>query len=182
MCDHLRIDFQSDRIYVHRLQIGFTMIERVISGGQTGADQAAWRAARAAGIATGGWMPRGAWTEAGPRPEFADQYGAREHASAEPADRTVANVRDADATLIFTGESPGPGTLLTIAACREAGVPHRVVPLAQRSDETTPARMAAWLAHQPIRTLNVAGDRESEAPGIGALVEAYLAELFRILT
>jgi hypothetical protein len=35
------------------------MIERVISGGQTGADQAGWRAARAAGIPTGGFMPKG---------------------------------------------------------------------------------------------------------------------------
>ena len=31
--------------------------ERVISGGQTGADRAALIAARAAGIPTGGWMP-----------------------------------------------------------------------------------------------------------------------------
>jgi Circularly permutated YpsA SLOG family len=34
------------------------MLERVISGGQTGADQAALRAARACGIPTGGWAPR----------------------------------------------------------------------------------------------------------------------------
>ena len=33
------------------------MISRVISGGQTGADQAGWRAAKRCGIATGGeWM------------------------------------------------------------------------------------------------------------------------------
>jgi len=30
------------------------MLERVVSGGQTGADQGGWRAARVAGIATGG--------------------------------------------------------------------------------------------------------------------------------
>ncbi len=35
------------------------MIERILTGGQTGADQAALRAARAAGIATGGWAPKG---------------------------------------------------------------------------------------------------------------------------
>jgi Circularly permutated YpsA SLOG family len=34
------------------------MIERVISGGQTGTDQAALREARAFGIPTGGWAPR----------------------------------------------------------------------------------------------------------------------------
>ena len=47
------------------------MIDRVISGGQTGADQAGWRAAKASGIPTGGWMPKGFLTEDGPRPEFA---------------------------------------------------------------------------------------------------------------
>jgi hypothetical protein len=30
------------------------MLEKIISGGQTGADQAAWRAAVACGIVTGG--------------------------------------------------------------------------------------------------------------------------------
>ena len=34
------------------------MIELVISGGQTGADQAGWRSAKKAGIATGGYMPK----------------------------------------------------------------------------------------------------------------------------
>jgi hypothetical protein len=40
------------------------MLERIITGGQTGADQAGWRAARAAGIPTGEWMTRGFFTEA----------------------------------------------------------------------------------------------------------------------
>lgn len=43
---------------------------RFVSGGQTGADQAGWRAARASRIATGGRMPEDFLTEAGPRPDF----------------------------------------------------------------------------------------------------------------
>jgi hypothetical protein len=35
------------------------MLERIISGGQSGVDQAGWRAARALGLAAGGWMPLG---------------------------------------------------------------------------------------------------------------------------
>jgi len=46
------------------------MLERIITGGQIGADQGALRAARAAGIATGGWAPAGWETEAGPAPEL----------------------------------------------------------------------------------------------------------------
>lgn len=48
----------------------------IITGGQTGADQAAWRAAKACGLPTGGYMPKGYLTEDGPRPEFATEFGA----------------------------------------------------------------------------------------------------------
>src|SRR5262245_12501737 len=103
------------------------MLARVISGGQTGADQGGWRAARAVGIETGGWMPRGFLTEGGPRPAFAREFRAEEHDSDDPARRTVANVRAADATLIFAGEPCMPGTALTIRACRNLRQPFKVV-------------------------------------------------------
>lgn len=152
---------------------------RVLSGGQTGADQAAWRAARSSGIATGGWMPLGFLTEEGSRPEFADRFAARERPAADPADRTVANVREADAALIFALDEPGPGTALTIRACREAGVPFRVLHPDRLPD---PESIAAWIAARSIRTLNVAGERASVAPGIGPAVEGFLAAVFRRLT
>jgi hypothetical protein len=47
-------------------QLSGAMLELVISGGQTGADQGGLRATRACGIPTGGWAPRGWLTEAGP--------------------------------------------------------------------------------------------------------------------
>lgn len=160
------------------------MLERILSGGQTGADQAGWRAARGAGLATGGRMPRGFATEDGPRPEFAALYGAVEDQSADPAVRTVANVQAADGTLIFAGTESFSGTALTIATCQEAGLPHLVLP-ALLSDEIgpdpDPATVAVWIEAQGLRTLNVAGDRESHAPGLGARVEAFLTEVFRLL-
>jgi Circularly permutated YpsA SLOG family len=54
------------------------MIITVVSGGQTGADQAGWRATEACGIPTGGWMPKGFLTEEGPLRWSANVYGARE--------------------------------------------------------------------------------------------------------
>jgi Circularly permutated YpsA SLOG family len=54
------------------------MLEKIISGGRTGANQAGWRVAPAFGIPTGGWMPHGFLTEDGPRPEFANLYAAVE--------------------------------------------------------------------------------------------------------
>ena len=156
-------------------------LKRIITGGQSGADQAAWRAARAAGLKTGGAMPRGFQTEDGPRPELAAQFGAEQHESPDPADRTVANVHDSDATLVFAPERPGAGTMLTIEACRETGAPCLVVHTDELDSEKTLARIADQILALRIRTLNVAGDRESTLPGIGATVEDFLTRLFHRL-
>src|SRR4051794_30696209 len=72
------------------------MLDRVISGFQSGADIAGIRAARAHGIPTGGAMPRGYLTEDGPRPEFVALYGAVELATEEYKARTERNVVDSD--------------------------------------------------------------------------------------
>jgi Circularly permutated YpsA SLOG family len=90
------------------------MLERVISGGQTGADQAGWRAA---GIPTGGWMPLGFLTEDGPRPEFAELYGAVETSSAAYPPRNRMNAQAGDGTL-WLGDVGSLGARTTLAACR----------------------------------------------------------------
>ena len=48
----------------------------IISGGQTGADQAGLLAAQALGLQTGGWAPHGWRTDAGPAPWLADAQEA----------------------------------------------------------------------------------------------------------
>ena len=50
------------------------MIEKIISGGQTGADRAALDVAIELGIPHGGWIPKGRKTEDGRLP---DQYHTR---------------------------------------------------------------------------------------------------------
>jgi hypothetical protein len=52
---------------------------KIISGGQTGVDRGALKAAKAAGLETGGWMPRGWLSEDGPHPEFAELYGMHDN-------------------------------------------------------------------------------------------------------
>lgn len=157
------------------------MIERVVTGGQTGVDQAAWRAARALGIATGGWVPRGYLTEDGPQPEELADFGAREHESTSWDARTEANVRDSDATLLFQSETSGPGVALTRAIARRLRRPClRIDP--DRIDDCPCAeveRVAQWITTRRVRILNVAGDRESVAPGIGPRAERYLNEVLR---
>ena len=76
------------------------MLDKIISGGQTGADQVALRAARAPGVPTGGWAPKGWLTEDGPAPWLAD-FGLAECPEPGYSARTLANVRDSDVTLRF---------------------------------------------------------------------------------
>lgn len=153
------------------------MVLRIITGGQTGVDQAAWRGARLAGMPTGGLMPRGFATEDGPRPDFAAIYGAEESASADPAVRTAANVAAADATLILIAGPVGFGTALTLAECCRHGRPNRIVELGRPEAPDSPAAVADWVREQGCHTLNIAGDRESTRPGIGRLAEAFVRAL-----
>src|SRR5262249_38660440 len=101
------------------------VLATAISGGQTGADQAGWRAARAYGIPSGGWMPLEFRTERGPSPELA-AFGAVEIPTGEYRTRTESNVRDSDATLWF-GSPDSNGAEATIKACEQLGRPYFLV-------------------------------------------------------
>ena len=146
----------------------------VVSGGQTGVDRAALDAAQAVGLAVGGWCPAGRWAEDGPIPP---RYPLRETASSDPAVRTRLNVRDADATLVLTLGPPMGGTALTIELAGALGRTHRVVDL---DADPQLGALAAWLRRGDVRVLNVAGPRESEAPGVYARAVELLADLCRL--
>lgn len=169
------------------------MIERVISGGQSGADQAGWRAAKAAGISTGGYMAPDFLTEDGERPEFAETYGAKDWPELALTiaegyrERTRANVRDADATIIFTTDEKSRGTVLAYNTAFRFGKPNVVVKVdpadlnPTRIEHVRPMAMAKWLQKHDVKVLNVAGQRESGAPGIGDFVERYMSAVFHYL-
>jgi hypothetical protein len=153
------------------------MLKRIISGGQTGADQAAWRAARTFGVPTGGYMPRGFLTEEGPRPDFAGRYAAIEMPTDSYAARTEQNARDSDATLWF-GETTTSGAQATVGACQKFGKPCLPV---YPGVSFEPSHVATWIAENKISTLNVAGNREGDEPGIGDRVERFLGQVLRQL-
>lgn len=149
----------------------------MISGGQTGADQAGLRAARALGIPTGGTAPDNFWTEAGCQVDLLRSYGLTQVAwrgYEGIRKRTIANVRNADATVWF-GKLTTPGYALTIHTCQRQQKPHLLNPSA--------IELAHWwtyLVAKPLGgVLNVAGNRESVTPGIGVLVEELLLAAWR---
>lgn len=149
----------------------------MISGGQTGAEQAAWRAAAAFGVAAGGWMPSGFQTGEGPHPELAQKYGAAELPTDDDSARIDQNVQDADATLWF-GETTTAAAQRTVRACLRLGKPY--MPVYPAAD-FEPAHVAKWIIDNQVKTLNVVGSHEAEEPGIGARVDQFLCEVLRQL-
>lgn len=146
-------------------QPGPSRVARVVSGGQTGVDRAALVVAQELGIALGGWCPAGGWAEDLPEPPGVRALfpQLRETPGADPAERTLANVRDSDATLVVVRDRVlSVGTERTVEHAVRLGRPHLVIDVDQGAAEAT-----AWLdALDGATVLNVAGPRESQAPGI----------------
>jgi hypothetical protein len=150
------------------------MVERIISGGQTGADRGALDAAIELAIAHGGYCPRGRRAEDGRIP---DRYRLQETDSPEYAVRTAANVRAADATLLVTRGKPTGGSALTAGIARRHRAPLCHLDLARAPSPAS--QLASFLKEHDVRTLNVAGPRESHCPGIADEVRALLLAALR---
>src|SRR5207244_3695351 len=91
--------------------------------------------------------------------------------------RTVKNVQESDATLWF-GETTTSGAQATVGACHGSGKPCLPV---YPGASFEPAHLARWIAENKVRTLNVAGNREADEPGIGDRVERFLGEVLQEL-
>jgi len=135
-------------------------LQKIISGGQTGVDRAALDAARAQNLAVGGWCPKGRRAEDGSIPSV---YPLKEAPSAAYQQRTSWNVRDSDGTLLLTRGALEGGTAFTKSEADERGRP--VLHVSTSHSEPVPT-IRAWVTEYDIETLNVAGPRASEEPGI----------------
>jgi hypothetical protein len=146
------------------------MFIKIISGGQTGVDQAALKAALDLGFEIGGWCPPGRICENG---LISSEFPLKETETERSQDapdiprslRTELNVRDADATLIIqpSGFEPDPGTQWTMECAKSFNKPLLIVdPTAVSALE----HILVWLRKNNIDTLNVAGPSESQSPGI----------------
>lgn len=147
----------------------------VWTGGQEGSDIAGTRAAHAEGVATGGWMPRGFLTENGKHPEYEQLYGMRALSSPKYPERTRANIRDTDGTLLLGDRPRSRGSALTSDYCERIGRPCLHTSLADVAKEGSVERVVAWLRENGIRRLNVAGNRDAPEQ----LLEEWLRRVFR---
>jgi len=114
-------------------------------------------------------------TENGPNPRL-KAYGFIETDTADYVSRTIRNVEDSDATLIFATDPESDGTRLTIDQATANNKPHLLV------DPFDPSAVDAvkhWLSATRPSVLNVAGNRESKSPGISQATERVLLAALR---
>ncbi len=139
------------------------MLEKIISGGQTGADQAALDAAIKLGIPHGGWLPKGRLTEDGPLPI---RYDLTEMPTNSYPERTKKNIRAADGTLILSHGALTGGSEYTRKMALKYVKPllhidfHKMVPF------DAAVVINNWMVDHDIKILNVAGPRASSDPKI----------------
>jgi hypothetical protein len=167
------------------------MIEKIISGGQTGVDMAALDIAIMFGIPHGGWCPKGRIQEKGST--IPQEYKLTEITGNFKTEkenynaRTKKNIETADGTLIFIPKIPLPsqikdGTLLTIKEAEyQAKLLHKAKPLLINlsSDSSENIQIISnWIKKEKIKTLNIAGPRESTCPGIYQLTTQFLKNFF----
>lgn len=146
----------------------------IVSGGQTGADRAALDFALEFGLAHAGWCPRGRLAEDGPIDE---RYDLTETPSRRYNQRTEWNIRDSDATVVFSvTHNVSGGTALTLALARRMGKPclHLVGEDAPAEGRDLADELLSFLAAHHVRRLNVAGPRASQEPLVSALVRSVL--------
>ena len=149
-------------------------IAKIISGGQTGADRGGLEAAIDSAVPHGGWCPKGRISEDGVIPAH---YNLVETKSTAYPARTEANIVDAHCTVVFTFGKPTGGSKKTVALAEKHQRSCLCVDLAALTDEAAARGVLEWLSPgglmrpgivvpPPNPVLNVAGSRESKAPGI----------------
>jgi hypothetical protein len=151
---------------------------RIVSGGQSGVDRAALDFATSRGLDFGGWCPRGGRAEDFPDPPGVLTKYPRltETPDDDPKQRTRWNVRDSDATLILVATDIGvsAGSAFTRACAVALAKPHLVIDV-RAGDAVRAAR--EWIGRIAPATLNIAGPRESESPGVYRAAKRFLEDL-----
>jgi hypothetical protein len=146
---------------------------KIISGGQTGADRAALDWALKHNVPCGGWCPQGRKAEDGP---IDVKYPLIETASVAYIQRTEWNVRDSDATVLF---SIDPTLTGGSKKTEEFARAHNKPWLHLCANEMSSAeKLKAFAEEYEVKVLNVAGPRASEEPGVGDFVMRTLEEVF----
>jgi hypothetical protein len=158
-------------------------IEKIISGGQTGVDQAALNAAIALHINCGGWCPPNRICENGKIPDhFPLKETPTERSETAPnvprSLRTEWNVRDSDATLVIKPSDlkEDKGIEWTLRCIKSYKKPSLII---DPSENEASTKMKEWFNKYKIKILNIAGPSEKTYPGISSRTYKLFLNAFR---
>lgn len=154
------------------------MLKKIISGGQTGADQAALDVAIKFNIPHGGWIPKGRKTEAGSLPE---KYQLTEMETADYRERTKKNIEMSTGTAIISRGDLTGGSKLTRTHARVVSRPHIYLDLLTTDDFEAAIFLKSFVLENQIQVLNVAGPRLSHSPWIYNDVKTLMETTFYLL-
>ena len=135
------------------------MLEKIISGGQTGADIAAIDAAIASNFPYGGWLPKGRKTEKG---SLSMHYQMQEMTTGGYPKRTEKNIKESDGTVIFTHQNLTGGSKLAGDLAERLGKPWLHINFNKTDSNKVISLLSGWIKKNKINVLNVAGSRASK--------------------
>lgn len=151
-------------------------LNRIVSGAQSGVDRGALDAALTAAFPCGGWCPPGRVAEDGAIPAC---YPVTEIPRGGYRQRTIQNVIDSDATLIiYFGRLEG-GTEQTVLHCIKRHKPYQLIDGNEIARFRAGKLAALFVERFEVAVLNVAGPRESRAPGARDYAYQTISELLR---
>ncbi len=145
----------------------------IISGGQTGADRAALDAALEASFPCGGYCPKDRLAEDGPidmKYPLIEIHGGY-------SQRTRKNVIESDGTVIFYHRRPTGGTEQTLMFCIRTRKPYQLIDIDLTDPETAAQKTIEFISEYSVRTLNVAGPRAGNCPGIYRFVKTVIGRI-----
>lgn len=148
-------------------------VQRIVSGGQTGADRAALDWAIEHNIPHGGWCPKGRKAEDG---SISEHYQLQEMDTAAYLRRTEQNVIDSEGTVIFSLKP-----VLTGGSKRTAGFVrkhHKPLLHVHAATEDAGAALRSFVSRHQINILNVAGPRATTEPEVSGFVKRVLDDAF----
>lgn len=149
-------------------------ISKIVSGGQTGVDRAALDVTINLNIPHGGWCPKGRLAENG---IISVKYKLIETSTSDYSERTIANIRDSDGTLIIIEHPSGELSGSTLLTRDEALKQNKLWQLINLLDASEQSNVIDWIRDNSIKVLNIAGPRESQCPGIYEKAYSYLRNL-----
>ncbi len=150
---------------------------KIVSGGQTGADRAALDWAIDNDIPHGGWCPAERLAEDG---VIDSKYNLRETSKADYLQRTEWNVRDSDATVIFSIKADLMGGSLATQKLADKHLKASLHLTSLQSPDENATQLRGFIRKHEVKVLNIAGPRASGEPELRPLVQTVLDELFEI--